>query len=181
MKNLAINLGVLYLISLLLVANFVSIDAYTWKPSRKIRRKNLPLEPCNKHNDTDYYKVVDRYYTTTFKRSLLVNTQNKATLTLNSFENGGDGGGPSECDSQYHSDDTLVVALSTIWFNHKRRCSQSITIYGNGKKVDAKVVDECDSTRGCRNNIVDASKAVWMALEVTKSNWGEMDIYWTDA
>ncbi|KAE7999526.1 hypothetical protein FH972_003944 [Carpinus fangiana] len=34
----------------------------------------------------------------------------KATLTINSFEKGGDGGGPSECDGQYHSDNTPMVA-----------------------------------------------------------------------
>lgn len=27
----------------------------------------------------------------------------------------------------------------------------------------------------CPNNIVDASKAVWMALEVPLSQWGEID------
>ncbi|KAF9661753.1 hypothetical protein SADUNF_Sadunf19G0101300 [Salix dunnii] len=50
------------------------------------------------------------------------------------------------------------------------------------------VVDECDSTMGCDadhdyqppcpNNIVDASKAVWKALEVPLSQWGEMEIHW---
>ncbi|KAF4347227.1 hypothetical protein G4B88_027487 [Cannabis sativa] len=49
------------------------------------------------------------------------------------------------------------------------------------------VVDECDSTAGCDadhdyqppcpNNIVDASKAVWKALGVSKGDWGELDIY----
>ncbi|KAF2318858.1 hypothetical protein GH714_011190 [Hevea brasiliensis] len=59
------------------------------------------------------------------------------------------------------------------------------------KSVKAKVVDECDSTMGCdadhdyqppcANNIVDASKAVWKALGVPEDDWGEMDIYWSDA
>ena len=31
------------------------------------------------------------------------------------------------------------------------------------------------------NNVVDASKAVWKALGVPESDWGEMDIYWSDA
>ena len=114
----------------------------------------------------------------------------KAKLTINSFEKGGDGGGPSECDNKYHSDDTPVVALSTGWFANKHRCSNFITIYGNGRSVKAKVVDECDSTKGCDadhdfqppcpNNIFDASKAVWKALAVPKSDWGELDIYWSD-
>ncbi|XVF78792.1 hypothetical protein PTKIN_Ptkin14bG0165500 [Pterospermum kingtungense] len=37
----------------------------------------------------------------------------KGNIKLNSFEAGGDGGGPSEWDNQYHSDDEPVVALST--------------------------------------------------------------------
>ncbi|KAA8520618.1 hypothetical protein F0562_014874 [Nyssa sinensis] len=44
-----------------------------------------------------------------------------SVLTINSFEEGGDGGGPSECDNKYHSDDTPVVSLSTGWFNKKKR------------------------------------------------------------
>ncbi|KAI3743833.1 hypothetical protein L1987_56900 [Smallanthus sonchifolius] len=53
----------------------------------------------------------------------------------------------------------------------------------------AMVVDECDSTMGCDadhdyqppcpNNIVDASKAVWKALGVSKDNWGDLDITWS--
>ncbi|KAK3410728.1 hypothetical protein EUGRSUZ_J02753 [Eucalyptus grandis] len=114
----------------------------------------------------------------------------KATLTINSFEKGGDGGAPSECDEQYHSDDTPVVALSTGWFNNKKRCFKEITIHGNGGTVKAKVVDECDSTMGCDephgfqppcpNNVVDASKAVWKALGVPESDLGDMEIFWSE-
>ncbi|MBA0576757.1 hypothetical protein Golob_027793 [Gossypium lobatum] len=32
----------------------------------------------------------------------------------------------------------------------------------------------------CPNNIVDAWKVVWKALGVIESDWGEMDIYWSD-
>ncbi|KAL5721156.1 hypothetical protein ACHQM5_013750 [Ranunculus cassubicifolius] len=105
----------------------------------------------------------------------------KAILTINSFERGGEGGGPSECDGQYHDNDTLVVALSTRWFDHKSRCFKNIQINYNGRSVLAKVVDECDSTRGCRNDIVDASKGVWKALGVPQSQWGWSDITWSDA
>ncbi|KAK8554497.1 hypothetical protein V6N13_093486 [Hibiscus sabdariffa] len=63
----------------------------------------------------------------------------------------GYGGGPSECDGKYHSDNDLLVALSTGWFNHKERCNKYIKIHGNGKSVKAKVVDECGSTRGWRS------------------------------
>nr|GMC89388.1 putative ripening-related protein 1 [Ipomoea batatas] len=104
----------------------------------------------------------------------------KAVLTINSFEKGGDGGGPSECDGHFHSDDTLIVALSSRWYNHGNRCHHHITIHGNGRSVRAKVVDECDSNRGCRANIVDGSKAVWKALDVPKHQWGELDVTWTD-
>ncbi|XP_027351366.1 putative ripening-related protein 1 [Abrus precatorius] len=120
-----------------------------------------------------------------------MSTHTKAQLTLNSFEKGGDGGGPSECDNQYHSDDTPVVALSTGWFNHKSRCLNNITISANGRSVVAMVVDECDSTMGCDedhdyqppcpNNVVDASKAVWKALGVPHDQWGGLDITWSDA
>ncbi|KAG9132580.1 hypothetical protein Leryth_022174 [Lithospermum erythrorhizon] len=106
----------------------------------------------------------------------------KAILTINSFEKGGDGGGPSECDGKYHSNNELIVALSTRWYNGGSRCHQFITITArNGKTVRAKVVDECDSQHGCKTNIVDASQAVWIALDVPKSDWGWMDITWSDA
>lgn len=39
-------------------------------------------------------------------------------LNLNRFEKDEDGGGTSECDGKYHSDDTPIVALSTGWFNN---------------------------------------------------------------
>ncbi|GJS84009.1 RlpA-like double-psi beta-barrel domain-containing protein, partial [Tanacetum coccineum] len=66
------------------------------------------------------------------------------------------------------------------------RCHKYITINGNGRSVKAMVVEECDSTIGCDsdhdyqppcpNNIVDASKVVWKALEVSEDNWGDLDI-----
>nr|GEZ15932.1 putative RlpA-like double-psi beta-barrel domain-containing protein [Tanacetum cinerariifolium] len=52
---------------------------------------------------------------------------------------------------------------------------------GVGENVQAKVVDECDSTRGCKDDIVDASAAVWKALSVPKSQWGETSVTWSDA
>ncbi|CAN1237082.1 Putative ripening-related protein 2 [Linum grandiflorum] len=115
----------------------------------------------------------------------------KALLTLNSFQKGEDGGGPSECDNKYHSDEELIVALSTGWFERKRRCSQFVKIMWKGKTVRAKVVDECDSARGCDkdhdfqppcpNNVVDASKAVWKALGVPSEDWGSLKVTWSDA
>ncbi|CBI36323.3 unnamed protein product, partial [Vitis vinifera] len=128
---------------------------------------------------------------TTYKCSPTVSSHTKAYLTLNGFEKDEDGGAPSECDNQYHSDDTPVVALSTGWYNKGSRCLNNITITANGRSVVAMVVDECDSTMGCdsdhdyqppcANNIVDASRAVWEALGVPRDQWGGLDITWTDA
>ena len=99
---------------------FLSAEAQMCRPSGKIRGKNPPPGQCNPENDSDCCK--DGKWYTTYKCSPLVSSHTKATLTLNSFEAGGDGGAPSECDNQYHSDDDPVVALSTGWFNHKKRC-----------------------------------------------------------
>ncbi|KAJ9188348.1 hypothetical protein P3X46_003713 [Hevea brasiliensis] len=177
------------LISLLFIV-ISSAESQTCKPSGKIRGRKPPPGQCNQENDSDC--CVDGKLYTTYKCSPPVSSRTKAKLTVNSFAPGGDGGGRSECDNQYHSDKELVVALSTGWFDNKRRCLNYITIHGNGKSVKAKVVDECDSTMGCDsehdyqppcpNNIVDASKAVWNALGVSDpDSVGEMDIQWSDA
>ncbi|MFS7925175.1 putative RlpA-like domain superfamily, kiwellin [Helianthus anomalus] len=108
-------------------------------------------------------------FSTLFISSIHGLSNQKATMTINSFEEGGSGGGPSECDGKYHSDNTLIVALSTRWYNHGQRCFKFINICYKDNSVKAKVVDECDSTRGCKNNIVDASEAVgrpFMCLKV---------------
>ncbi|KAL2460700.1 Uncharacterized protein Adt_44120 [Abeliophyllum distichum] len=140
-------------------------------------------------NNSDCCKQGKTY--PTYKCSPLVSGSTKAVLTINSFEKGGDGGAPSECDNKYHSDNTPVVALSTGWYSGGSRCLNNITVSANGRSVTAMVVDECDSTMGCDddhdyqppcpNNIVDASKAVWKALGVPEDNWGEVDITWSDA
>uniref|UniRef100_A0A0D9ZJJ0 Uncharacterized protein n=1 Tax=Oryza glumipatula TaxID=40148 RepID=A0A0D9ZJJ0_9ORYZ len=111
-----------------------------------------------------------------------------AVMTLNDFAEGGD---PSECDEMYHKNTELVVALSTGWYAGGSRCGKSVRINANGRSVVAKVVDECDSQRGCdaehayqppcRPNIVDASQAVWDALGITCEDVGEYDITWSDA
>ncbi|KAG5021894.1 hypothetical protein JHK85_018236 [Glycine max] len=147
------------------------------RPSGRIRGQKPPPGECNKENDSDCC-VQGKIF-------------KPHQLTLNSFEKGGDGGGPSECDNQYHSDDTPVIALSTGWFKNRSRCLHNITISANGKRVVAMVVDECDSTIGCdedhdyqppcSNNIVDASKAVWGALGVPHNQWGGLEITWSDA
>lgn len=174
------------ILCLLLCSIISSANAQSCKASGKIRGKKAPPGQCNKENESEC--CVEGKMYTTYKCSP---AQTKATLTINSFQKGGDGGGPSECDKKYHSDDTPVVALSTGWFNNKKRCLNFININGNGKSVKAMVVDECDSTMGCDaehdyqppcpNNIVDASKAVWKALGVPENDWGDLDVTWSDA
>ncbi|GKV09001.1 hypothetical protein SLEP1_g20567 [Rubroshorea leprosula] len=166
----------------------ICIEAQTCTPSGKITGKKPPPGQCNNENNSNCCVEGKNY--TIYKCSPPVSTHTNATLYLNSFQEGGDGGPPSECDNQYHSDDEPLVALSTGWYNEGSRCLKFINIHGNGRTVRAKVVDECDSTLGCDadhdyqppcpNNIINASKAVWKALGVPESEWGEMDIYWSE-
>ncbi|KAI3441802.1 Protein kinase domain-containing protein [Psidium guajava] len=184
--------SLMFLSSLLLVLLAVScgeVQAQSCRPSGRVRGKNPPPGQCNTGDDSECCKDGRMY--PIYRCSPPVSGHTRAHLTLNSFEKGGDGGGPSECDNQYHSNDTPVVALSTGWFNNMNRCLKKITIYGNGRSTQATVVDECDSTMGCDdehdyqppcdNDIVDASRAVWEALGVPKDNWGWLDITWSDA
>ncbi|CAN0824802.1 Ripening-related protein grip22 [Linum grandiflorum] len=110
--------------------------------------------------------------------------QTGAILTLNGFEKGGSGGGASECDGNYHSDDENIVALSTGWYDHGSLCFKCITITradGHEGSTTAKVVDECDVAGGCRRNIVDGSRAVWKALGMddSDSTYGEIPVTWS--
>jgi len=142
---------------------------------------------CEKSNDPDCCEDGKMY--PQYRCSPPVTASTKAVLTLNSFEKGKDGGGPSECDNAYHSDEEKVVALSTGWFSNMARCGHRIKITVNGNSVYAKVVDECDSVEGCDedhnfeppcdNNIVDASPAVWDALGLDQ-NVGMVDITWSE-
>ncbi|MED6144727.1 hypothetical protein PIB30_018200 [Stylosanthes scabra] len=120
-----------------------------------------------------------------------VSSSTRAILTLNDFSPGGDGGGPSECDNNYHNNSERVVALSTGWYKNGSRCFNMIRITAsNGRSVNAKVVDECDSINGCdaehagqppcRNNVVDGSKAVWDALGLN-TDVGVEDVTWSMA
>ncbi|PIA59276.1 hypothetical protein AQUCO_00400282v1 [Aquilegia coerulea] len=178
----------LVLLILLLSTDFLEVEAQPCKPSGKVRGTKSPSGHCN--TEDDVCCIEGRLYTV-YKCSPPVSSNTKAVLTINSFQKGGDGDGPSKCDNQYHSDDTPVVALSTGWFNHESRCLKNVTITGNGRSVVAMVVDECDSAMGCDsdhdylppcpNNFVVASKAVWKALGVPLSQWGDMDIVWADA
>ncbi|KAF8672333.1 hypothetical protein HU200_049533 [Digitaria exilis] len=106
----------------------------------------------------------------------------RAVMTVNGFRKGEDGGGPSECDGRFHDDGEMVVALSTGWYAGGRRCHRPIRITSarTGRSVVARVVDECDSRRGCRNNIVDTSRAVWDELGLD-TKVGEVPVTWSDA
>ncbi|CAN1171848.1 unnamed protein product [Linum perenne] len=126
-----------------------------------------------------------------FKCSPPVTSSTKATLTLNEFGKGGSGGSPSQCDEKFHDDDEPVVALSTGWYDGGSRCGKKVRITAkNGKSVEAKVVDQCDSVNGCddehaglppcKNNIVDGSAAVWDALGLDK-DLGLVSVTWAMA
>ncbi|CAN1793342.1 Putative ripening-related protein 6, partial [Linum perenne] len=93
-------------------------------------------------------------------------------------------------DNKFHSDKELIVALSTGWFKKKKICSKFIKIKWNGRitradggqgTTKATVVDECDSkNRGCADDIVDGSKAVWKNLGFQESDpkYGEIKVTW---
>ncbi|KAK3008021.1 LOW QUALITY PROTEIN: hypothetical protein RJ639_014488, partial [Escallonia herrerae] len=179
--------GTLHLVLFIVSATFsVEVDAQSCRPSGNIRGRKPPPGQCNKENDSDCCVQGKSY--TTYECSP---SQYKGNTPTEQFQKGGYGGGLSECDNQYHSDDTPVVALSTGWYSGGGRCHNHIIVSANGRSLRAMVVDECDSTMGCdedhdyqppcRNNIVDASKAVWKALGVPEDNWDELDITWTDA
>ncbi|KAG0456958.1 hypothetical protein HPP92_022115 [Vanilla planifolia] len=163
-----------------------SLHSGQCKPSEYL--KGLP-HGCNTENDSSCCKAGEEY--PQYYCSPPITAETHATMTINSFAKGGDGGGPSECDGRYHSDDEMVVALSTGWYNHGSRCLKKIRIHANGKTVLAKVVDECDSVYGCdadhdyqppcANDIVDASPAVWSALGMDGDDIGEYHITWSEA
>ncbi|KAJ8900655.1 hypothetical protein K2173_025432 [Erythroxylum novogranatense] len=180
MKKMGLKLLTFISLLLLLLTCSLRAEAKECKPSGKIKGKKPPPKKCNRENYSDCCQHGELY--TIFHCSPPVSKRTRAVLTLNSFQKGGDGGGRSECDGKFHDDNTPIVALSTGWFNKKKRCFHNITIYGNGRNVKAMVVDECDSSVGCDeqhdyqppcpNNVVDASKAVWKVLHVPKNKWG---------
>jgi len=105
-----------------------------------------------------------------------------AVMTVNGFQMGEDGGGAAACDGRFHSDDDLIVALSSGWYAGGKRCHKTIRITSKdtGRTVEAQVVDECDSRHGCKNNIVDSSPAVWKKLGLD-TKVGEVPVTWSDA
>ncbi|KAH7521210.1 hypothetical protein FEM48_Zijuj07G0009100 [Ziziphus jujuba var. spinosa] len=120
-----------------------------------------------------------------------VTISTRAVLRNNDFSEGGIGGGPPSCDKNYHDNKELVVALSTGWFDRGSRCGKMIRITAsNGRSVLAKVVDECDSRRGCDaahaylgtcgHNVVNGSDGVWRALGLNTDD-ERADVTWSMA
>ncbi|KAK1284446.1 putative ripening-related protein 1 [Acorus calamus] len=166
--------------------NITSPHLQSCHPSGYLRGKS---HSCNRDHDSDCCKTGEKY--PQYRCSPPVTgASTAATMTINSFAKNGDGGGPSECDNRYHGDGEMVVALSTGWYDKGSRCLNYISISANGRTVRAKVVDECDSVHGCDaehdyqppcpNNIVDASPAVWDALDIHGSDVGDYDVTWAD-
>ncbi|XP_034570575.1 putative ripening-related protein 6 [Setaria viridis] len=117
------------------------------------------------------------------RHSPAVSEHTPAVMTVNGFERGGSGGGASACDGHFHSNGERIVALSSGWLrlDGTRRCNRMIRITSRGgRSVVAKVVDECDSSRGCDDNIVDSSAAVWKALGLD-TDVGRVPVTWSDA
>ncbi|KAD5802533.1 hypothetical protein R6Q59_023936 [Mikania micrantha] len=178
-----------YVLLIVITSNSLQTNAQTCRPSGHIRGRLPPPGQCMENSDS-ICCIPHKIYST-YTCSPPVSAYTKAILTINSFEKGGDGGVPSKCDNKYHSDNSPVVALSTGWYKNGERCGNFIKISANGRTIKAMVVDECDSSMGCdkdhdyfppcKNNIVVASKAVWEALGIPMTSWGEMRITWTDA
>ncbi|CAL5095131.1 unnamed protein product [Urochloa decumbens] len=145
---------------------------------------------CNTENGSECCRNGQSY--TTYDCSPAVTGSTQATLTLNSFAEGGDGGGAAACTGRFYGDDEMVVALSTGWYSGGSRCTKNVVIMAasTGRSATAMVVDECDSTTGCdaehnfeppcRNNIVDGSPAVWDALGLNQDD-GQAQVTWSDA
>ncbi|GAA0180903.1 hypothetical protein LIER_30170 [Lithospermum erythrorhizon] len=121
----------------------------------------------------------------TYDCSPPVTSSTMAKLTFNHFS---EGGITSKCDGRVYGNDELIVALSTGWYDNGLRCLKMIKVMGgNGRSVEAKVVDECDSLHGCEeghegqppcpNNIVDGSRGVWEGLGLDLHQ-GIVDVVW---
>jgi hypothetical protein len=97
--------------AILLLTSCLDVEAQECNPSGVMSGTNPPPRQCNRENHSEC--CVEGKMYTTYQCSPPMSSQTKAILTLNIFEEGGDGGNKSQCDEEYHSNDTLVVALST--------------------------------------------------------------------
>ncbi|KAJ1694112.1 hypothetical protein LUZ63_010810 [Rhynchospora breviuscula] len=143
---------------------------------------------CTTENYADCCKEGQLY--PQYRCSPVISNTTDAVMDVGGFSQGSDGGSPAECDSNYHNDTDMVVALSTGWYNGGSRCLKKIRINGNGESVLATVVDECDSLNGCTAdqnfetpcpyNVINASPGVWGALGISTDK-KEVPITWSDA
>ncbi|KAF9589626.1 hypothetical protein IFM89_026575 [Coptis chinensis] len=99
------------LLAVVLSRDFLEIEGQACEPSGQVTGTKPPPGQCNTENDSDCCVQGELY--TVYTCSPPVPSPTNALLTLNSFDEGGDGSGPSECDNEYRSNDNLVVALST--------------------------------------------------------------------
>lgn len=92
-------------------------------------------------------------------------TSTRATLTNSDFSKSG-GGGPLECDGRYHNNSELIVALSIECYAGGSRCGHKIktTSKKTETSLTAKMVDECDSMRGCNSEHA-GQPIVWSGLK----------------
>ncbi|KAJ0792623.1 putative kiwellin [Helianthus annuus] len=95
-----------FLIALLVLVVACSPHAYaqTCQPSGHLTGRKPPLGRCNTENDSECCVQGKPY--PTYTCSPPVSGRTKAKLTLNSFQEGGDGGGESFCES--------VTTVSTL-------------------------------------------------------------------
>ncbi|XBH65717.1 hypothetical protein VPH35_119273 [Triticum aestivum] len=100
-----------------------------------------------------------------------------AVMSVNGFQEGEEGG-PARCDGQYHSDDLLLVSMTSKWYGPGLRCGKMISIKSSGGiTVQAMVVDDCEN--GCGDNEISTSAAVWKAMGLDTSI-GEVSVIWSD-
>ncbi|KAG0606762.1 hypothetical protein M758_9G165300 [Ceratodon purpureus] len=164
-------------------------QAATCKPYGYLTAGTITSNECNPNDDPCC--VTGHKYGRFACSPPITSPATTATMTVNSFAAGGDGGAPGACYGKYYPDSERVIAMSTGWFDNNSRCGKTIQISGNGKTTTAEVVDECDSQNGCdadhayqqpcATNIVDASAAVWAALGVSTNDdrYGYMIVTWT--
>ncbi|XP_074273021.1 putative ripening-related protein 1 [Silene latifolia] len=183
MKNFMIYSSFLVLLAII-ISSSVKVEGQNCRSTGVFRGNSPPAEQCNSNC------CVQNQVYFTFQCSPDVTNQTAGILTLKTFQNRR-GMVPSKCYNKYYPDMAPVVALSTGWYNGGTRCGKVILISANGRSVKARVVGECDSTKGCDTldgyhppcgyDIVAASNIVWRALGVPPSQSGKLSITWADA
>ncbi|GFS33504.1 hypothetical protein Acr_00g0028870 [Actinidia rufa] len=154
MKTFTLGTSFLILVVIALVTYYQEAEAQVCRPSGNIRGRKPPPGECNQENDSDC--CVEGKLYPVYRCSPTVSGNTKAVLTLNSFQAGGDGGGPSECDNQYHSDDTPVVAhYQPDGMAKEEGVSTTSSLVLMGRALELRLWMS-DSTMGC--------DGTWMTL-----------------